>query len=194
MKEGKVIAIAIIISVIAALNLVAQVGDTTSIRTLKKTKEINNHTHTVERWFGRHATQSGNNWAKQDTLGAFQLVSGNNDWGDTLKVLGSGDTPVTAGKLFADSNHLLISDVSQATVYKLRMIWGSTNASVELAAGNYTETMIITDKTLGNTSGGVPIVIMTPSGPVGSKVWMQCWNATNSATIDFFIGIHEYEE
>jgi hypothetical protein len=35
---------------------------------------------------------------------------------------------------------------------------------------------------------------MMPRGTCGTtKVWVQAWNATDNATIDFLVGLHEYE-
>jgi hypothetical protein len=44
------------------------------------------------------------------------------------------------------------------------------------------------------SSPALPVEVMMPRGTCGStKAWMRGWNATNNATIDFFIGWHEYE-
>ena len=36
--------------------------------------------------------------------------------------------------------------------------------------------------------------VMMPRGTCGvTKVWFQAWNASDNATIDFLVGLHEYE-
>ena len=42
---------------------------------------------------------------------------------------------------------------------------------------------------------GVPVSLRMPRLDSGvDKVWVQAKNATNDATIDFFVGVHEYVE
>jgi hypothetical protein len=61
-----------------------------------------------------------------------------------------------------------------------------------ITANQFTEFMVKEDPALFGGSGQ-PVNILMPRVNCGSdKAWIQCKNNTNNATIDFFIGIHEY--
>jgi hypothetical protein len=159
---------------------------------------IEEHFHTQEYWLGISGDQSGNDWAA-DTLNVFQAISGANDYGgdadDEAKVLGTADTPMIAGNITFDVRQILIEDVSVDTVWKLRIAWGTTTVGNAVAAGDYTEIMLQFDSTNPQQSAGIPISIRMPRLTAGSdQVWIEAWNATDNATIDFFVGIHEYDD
>ncbi len=162
---------------------------------LKEAREVDNHFHTKGRWFGRHALQTGNNWAKQDTLGVFVATSGDNTWGvdaaDTVKVFGSSDTPTVAGYNYFDAHKLFVTTASQTSIYKIRFVWSTTNFADGLAAGQYSETVCIVASAASRIS---PIEIMMPRLVSGTKLWAQAWNAVDNATISFLVGIHEYTQ
>ena len=63
-----------------------------------------------------------------------------------------------------------------------------------ITAKQTTEFMIITSTDKANKFGGAPFDIQTPRIAVGTKVWIQARNATDNATVDFFVGLHEYNE
>lgn len=157
--------------------------------------EIETHLHHRERWFGKSADQSGDNWAA-DTLTPYQAISGNNDYGsdanDEAKVLGSDDTPVITGSQFYDVHRILIVDASSDDVYKLRFAFGTSTLAAAVAAGDTTEIMIKFDS-ISNVEADFPFDVAMPRVPAGYKLWCQVWNATDNATVDFFIGLHEYE-
>lgn len=161
--------------------------------TLQEAREVENHFHCKGRWFGRHATQAGNNWAKQDTLGVFVSTSGNNTWGvdaaDTTFVFGSSDTPTVAGYTWFDMHKLFVTAATQTSVYKIRFVWSTTNFADGLAAGDYTETLVIVASAASRIS---PVDIWMPKLAAGTKMWAQCWNAVDNATISYYVGIHEY--
>ena len=48
-------------------------------------------------------------------------------------------------------------------------------------------------RTVNASTRQVPIVIQMPRVAVASKVWVQAKNATDNATVDFFVGMHFYE-
>jgi len=154
---------------------------------------IEHHFHNSEYWYGISANQTVNDWALQNTLSPFRATSGNNAWGtegaDPAKIFGTDDTPIISGGLSGDFHRILILDNSSATVYKLRIIWDPTSAAAGVTAGNYSEFMFI--KEVADKNRKI-LDIMTPKISAGSKMWMECWNATNDATIDFFVGVHEY--
>jgi hypothetical protein len=168
----------------------------TLLKTVEQdTYETKNHIHGKEIWFGRHATQEDNVWALRDTLGLYRGISGANTWGvdaaDTVKVIGSSDTPVQAGKKYFDMHKIFISASSQTDLWKIRFVWSTTNFAAGLAAGNISETVVTVNSAAARFS---PVQIMMPHLAAGTKVWAQVWNDTDNATLDFLVGIHEYDK
>lgn len=158
--------------------------------------EIERHFHSRERWFGKLAVQTATDWA-DNTLTPYRAISGNNDYGsdpnDEALVLGTADTPAISGMTHYDVHHLEVIAASSTTVYKLRIVYGTGTMADAIAAGQYSTVMVKYDPGIGDTSG-TPIEIQMPRCAAGSmQVWVQAWNATNNATIDFFVGLHEYE-
>lgn len=159
-------------------------------------EEIEKHHHSQERWFGKSADQSGNDWGVEGGLTSYQAISGSGDYGgdadDEAKILGTDDTPVSSGYAYFDMHHMLIVDVSQATPYILRVVWGTGTMADAITAGQYSTVAVEADPTNPQQSSGLPMPVMMPRVAAGSKLWIQAQNATDNATIDFLIGIHEY--
>jgi hypothetical protein len=153
---------------------------------------IEEHLHNKERWFGISADQSGDDWALQETLNPYQATSGNNTWGTATpaKIFGPDDTPIFDGGVRGDFHRILVVANSSATVYKLRIVWGAGTNVEAVTAGQYTEFMFI--KEVADKNRKI-LDVMCPKIASGSNMWIECWNATNSATIDFFVGVHEYD-
>jgi hypothetical protein len=155
--------------------------------------EHDEHFHNTEYWFGKSADQSGNNWGTRDLLTPYQAISGNNDFGsdlnDEAKVLGSDDTPVVAGKNEIDIRRILIVDCSAITPYFIRLVHGTGTFAAAVAAGQYTTAMYIKESAAGR---GSPFDIIQLKIPAGHKVWVSIKNATDNATLDFYVGVHEY--
>lgn len=163
--------------------------------TLAETVEIELHLHNRERWFGKLAVQTATDWA-ENNLSPYRAISGNNTYGadanDEALVLGTADTPIFAGNTRYDMHRIFVVAASSDTVYKLRFVYGSGTMADAIAAGQYSTTMIKIDPAV-QSSPSVAHEIMLPRGTCGvTKVWVQAWNATDNATIDFFVGIHEY--
>lgn len=158
---------------------------------------LETHHHTQERWCGISGDQSGNNWCA-DNITVFRAISGNNGYGadanDEAKVIGSVDTPRITGNLFYDAHRLLVVAVSVNTVFRLRIVYGTGTMAAAIAAGQFTHFDVMSDDTIPARAGGRPVDVMMPRVAVETKLWIQAWNATNNATIDFLMGIHEYAE
>lgn len=152
------------------------------------------HVHNRERWRGILTPQTATNWAS-DVLTPFQAISGAGaygaDPGDEAQVLGAADTPLIAGKTIFDLRQLFITDLSAATPYKLRIAWGTGTLANAIAAGQFTE-QIVAEFAGGPFASGGPIDVLTPRLAAGTQVWVQAWNATDNATLDFLVGVHEY--
>jgi hypothetical protein len=123
-------------------------------------------------------------------LTPFQVTSGNNTYGADCKVIGTSDTPIFTGGKFQDYRRILITANSSATVYKIRHIYGLTTSADAITAGQFSEFMYFRGAADNNRKTQDIYVVRVPTG---YKRWMQVWNATNGATIDFFIGLHEYD-
>ena len=149
------------------------------------------HLHTQCRWYGKSTDQSGNDWAAPN-ITPFQADSGNNDWGTAIKVLGPDDTPTITGMTKFGINRILITDVERDTVYKLQFSYGLTDSATAVLADDYTELMIKFDATNPQQSAGIPFPLLMPCQAVGTKVWVAAWNASDTGTVDFFVGLHEY--
>ncbi len=150
------------------------------------------HHHNRERWYGISNDQTGNNWSTESRLMPFRAISGAGIFGvdanDEAKVIGSDDTPMQAGMTLFDFHRIMVTAVSNANESIIRIIWGTgTMADAEMV-GQYSDAM------LTEARKGSPITILTPRIASGTKVWARHKNGVNNATIDFYLGLHEYEE
>ena len=149
------------------------------------------HFHSREIWRGKRDPQTETLWA-DNTLNPFILTSGDNDYGAAEQILGSEDTPVKPEYIFYDPHRILVAALSSDTVYKIRTAYGVGTVEDALSAGHFSEMMVVRGG-VGLITGGDPHEMMIPRLAVGTKMWMYCWNVTNTATISLFIGFHEYE-
>ncbi len=153
------------------------------------------HHHSKEYWFGKSLDQSGDDWAAE-RLTAYQAISGNDAYGsdpnDEAKVLGLLDTPIITGGQDFDFHRLLIVDVSVNTEWRIRIVWGTGTMADAISVNQMTVVMVKFDSVNPQLSVGVPVDAGMLPIPAGNKVWVQAWNVTNNATIDFYVGVHEY--
>lgn len=155
--------------------------------------EAERHLHSSERWLGVAVTPNGEVHVA-DVLGvgvsAFQVDAGDNDWGAWVQILGSSDTPVDTGKVYYDLHRLVVVSSERNVVYFVQTASGESG-DVALAAGDYAD---IVFKPISNQIDSGPITIQTVRYTVGVKVWARCLcPGENTATLDFFFGLHEYE-
>jgi len=153
------------------------------------------HQQGHEHWLGISADQAGDNWGA-DRLSPFVCTSGDADYteGGAAKLLGIDDTPVFAGNSYFDIHRILITGVSLDTVYKIRLIWGTGTMNEAIAVDQKTEVMIKFDAANPQQSAGIPFDILMDKIAVGVKMWAQCKNLADLATVSFYIGLHEYAE
>jgi len=160
--------------------------------------EIDNHIHNGEIWFGKSADQSGTNWATEGGMTPFQAVSGNADFGgdanDEALILGTTDTPIRTGQKYFDIHRIFVNAVSADTVYFLRLVYGTGTMANAITAKQYTVIPVKYDSANPTESAGIPVDIISRRYQIGTKIWIQAKNATNNATITFFIGLHEYTQ
>ena len=157
-----------------------------------KVHEIEKHFHNTERWIGMAAIPSGTvHIGDSDSMTAFQIDAGNDDWGAWVQVLGSGDIPWTPGVVKGDAHRLLITDVERKKkITRIQIAFGPVDAATALAANDYSEIMVTPD----NDAKEDPFEIMMPRISIGDMAWARCWvKAENTGTIDFFYGVHGYK-
>lgn len=157
----------------------------------REISEVEQHVHNRERWFGKSADQSGNDWGVPGGLTVYRAISGNGVFGadanDEAKILGTADTPNRTGMVHFDLHRVMVSAVSNANDSVIRIIWGTGTMAAAETAGQYSDIMITQAKK------GLPIPLIMPRVLVGNQVWVRVKNATDNATFDFFVGLHEYD-
>ena len=154
--------------------------------------EIERHLHSGGRWFETAAVASGETHVA-DAIGtgggAFQIDAGDDAWGTWVQVLGSDDTPSVAGKAYFDPHQMIVEAVERAFTYFMQLARGASGAAA-ISAGTYTEFVYAS----ASTRDTAIIEVQTGRAPAGSKVWARCMcPGQNTATLDFYIGLHEYE-
>ena len=157
-------------------------------------EEIDRHIHNYERWAAAAAVPAGETHVADDITTSqtpFQADGGNNTWGPWLQVLGSDDTPFRTAQLKYDMHRLLIvGHEHNTTVYQIQVAFGASGAAA-LAAETFTEFPLVTGS--GATEVG-PIDMLSRRQDAGTKAWVRVWAVTkNTGTLDFLVGIHEYE-
>ena len=156
--------------------------------------ELDRHHHNYERWMAAAAVPAGETHVADDITTnqtAFQVDGGNNTWGSWLQILGSDDTPVRTAQVKYDLHRLLITDHQHNTnCYLIQIGFGASGAAA-LSAETYTEITIVTGG--GNTEVG-PIDLLSRRQDAGTKAWVRVWAVGQaSGTLDFLVGLHEYE-
>jgi hypothetical protein len=152
---------------------------------LREVSEIEHHTHTLERWIGDGGIE--------DSLTGYTIISGNGVFGAETIILTSLQTPLTLGKLFFDLHKFNPLSVSSATVYYIRVIYGTGTVAEAETAKQYT-TICIISTGVGANIKGASIDYKMKRLPIGTKIWAKCKNATNLATVTGLFGMHEYDE
>ena len=150
-------------------------------------------------WFGRRNPQTDTLWADPATLLPYVAISGDNAWGadpnDEAFLFGPGDAAIHGtphGYAACKPDEVLFVANTSQTVSRLRLIWGTGTMAAAIAAGQYSDLMF------ANLVVGAVIYaiydIATPVipfyvGGVAMRAWVQHWNATDNATVSFFIGM-----
>lgn len=155
--------------------------------------EIERHFHSFESWFETAAVPSGEVHVADrigDGGGAFQIDAGNDDWGAWVQILGSGDTPARTGAVNFDLHRLEISNTERNATYFMQIAYGASGAA-GLAAGIYTEAVF---QPASNQVDSGPVTIQCRRHDAGTLVWARCMcPGQNTATLNFYFGLHEYE-
>jgi hypothetical protein len=167
----------------------------------KEAEYAEEHLHHYVRWFGKLNPQDATHWTVTmdgHLAQPYRAISGNGvygaDPGDEAQLFGTDDIPFPTMRN-GDFNEILPVANSSNTAYLLRIVWGTGTLADAIIAGQYTEfpffrpaadnnrkVMQVTSKKIPTTLAGLP-----------TKIWCQCQNVTDNATIDFFIGVHGYD-
>ena len=156
--------------------------------------EVDRHLHNFERWMAAAAVPVGETHIADtitDSQTPFQADGGNDTWGPWVQILGSDDTPVRTAQEKYDLHRLLIVDHEHNTnCYLIQIGFGASGAAA-LAAETYTEITLVTGS--GATEVG-PIEMISRRQNKETKAWARIWAVgKNTGTLDFLIGLHEYE-
>lgn len=160
-----------------------------------RVEEIEKHFHNREKWFGVAASPSGETHVA-DRMGPgiapFALVSGNDDFGSWVQILGSSDTPVVAGMVSFDAHRFLVTTTDSTAVFKVQVIAGeSADLAALVSAETFTEAPYVS--ATNNADSGIGD-IMSSRVLTGVKVWARCiCIGQNAKTINAYFGLHEYE-
>lgn len=167
------------------------VVNVTSNHIIRDVETLEQHIHGKEYWWGKAAVQTATSWGSITVFTPHRATSGNGTFGAETKIIGSADTPVRLGILSEDFHSLMINAMSSATPYRMKIVWGGGTSAQALAADNISETMFQGASPVAQTQS-FAIPVMMPRIPVGTQVWVFVANATNLATVDFFLGMHGY--
>ena len=120
----------------------------------------------------------------------FQIDAGNDTWSSWLQVVGSSDTPVQTGMVKFDFHELeIVAREKNNVTYKFQIGCDASGADA-ITNENVSEIMYFSG---GAQAAGGPISVMMKRYNAGTKCWVRVWADNEStATIDFFIGLHEY--
>jgi hypothetical protein len=153
------------------------------------------HAHHKVRWWGKKAIQGVDDWAVPLDTGLallYRATSGAGvygaDAGDTAQLFGATDIPIP-GMVVGDFDEILVVVNSSSTLYLCRILWAATTVADAIAAGNYSEFPYF--RATADTTR-LKAFVPTPLIGADQRVWLQCMNATNNATMDFVVGVHGY--
>ena len=160
--------------------------------------EIERHFHSYERWFGKAITPTATHFA--DRIGrtesggaevAFQLDGANDDWGTWTQLFGPDDTPAVAGGVKFDIHRLMIVDAERdGSTHYIQIGVGASGAAA-LAANTYTE---IVYRPQATNTEETPILVQMRRAAADALIWARVFVVgQNTGTVDFFVGLHEYE-
>ncbi len=162
--------------------------------TLTDTTILDLHHHNYEYWIGLSGSyNSGVDCGNRTSMAPFVATSGNDDYGAWLCILGTGDTPVSAGNTLFDPHRILFVDSSiRSEIFRVQTVAAADTsaADVEEAAERVVESMIIPAT---NQVDGVPLELLSIRRTAGVPLWLRIWvDGQDAKTYSFFLGIHEY--
>ena len=162
----------------------------------KEVTEVEHHLHNRERWIGEHGARNLEvDCGATGTMAVFQSTAGDDAWSATpLCLIGTGDGPFITGMTKYDAHYIIITDVAVAADVKrhyCRLVYGTGTVGDAITAGQFTEFRFTPERGKAHT----PIPIICPRITYGTeKLWITHWvDGVTNPTMDFTIGVHEYE-
>jgi hypothetical protein len=165
------------------------------------------HVHNIVRWYTKRTAQTATNWCAPvagNLANFYRCISGAGTWGtdgshdpaappsDEAFLFGTGDllTELGTNLAWGDFDKVLILQNSSNTLYLMRFIYGLGTMADAIAANQYTE--MVWFRPAADNNRRVYEMKMPRVPVIGYKLWAQCQNATDNATIDFVLGVHAY--
>lgn len=192
----------IITTDIAAVKLQTDVIDEASVKGLLgghnslayRVHEIEKHFHSNEKWMGIAAVASGEIHVADRIAGGilpFNLLSGNDDFGNWVQIMGSADTPIKAGMVKFDMHRFIVTTTNSTNIFAIQVCIGeSADLAALILAEDFTEFTYISAS--NNNDSGIEEA-MNSRADAGSKVWARCLCINADAkTLSGYYGIHEY--
>ena len=159
--------------------------------------EQKRHVHNREIWIGENPARNLELvCGEASVMTPFQSTAGNDTWSVTpLCLIGTDDGPFFAGMTWFDAHRIHIMDVAvgaDLTMHIMRLVYGTGTSAAAIGAMQFTEVCFTPER--GAVSTAIPVII--PRLVYGTdKLWVSHWvDGVNAPTMDFKIGIHEYED
>lgn len=168
--------------------------------TVREITETEHHLHNYERWLGLStdlnppasvAEPIGDPTVAGYTDLPFVIDGGSDTWGAWVQILGSSDTPQQAGKTKYDFHRILVTTVERANAIHFVQVGYGASGAAALAAGTYTEFVYYPSAA---ASRAAPVAIIDKRQNAGALAWARCMVVDQATgTVNFFIGLHEYD-
>ncbi len=149
--------------------------------------KIERHLHSRERWLGLAGASEG--------FAPYALPVGDaGTFGAWTEILDAADTPIIAGSLYYDPHRILLTDVPKTkALLFMQFAWGPV-AATAYSNEDYSEFYTVPEKPADGKAS--PIIMQLEGLPVDTLLWARAKQEGADeidGTVDFFIGIHEYE-
>lgn len=175
--------------------------------TLEEAEYAEEHWHNKVRWYTKKTAQTATAWASPldgNLANVWRVISGAATWGvdgthdpatppsDEAYLFGTADTLTELGTLvYGDADKILVTANSSATLYLIRIIWGTGTMAAAIAAKQYAEFPYL--RAVADNVRKIQDFKMPKVPVAGYKLWAQCANANDNATLDFVLGVHGYD-
>lgn len=149
-----------------------------------KVHGIEKHFHNSELWYGAAA---GDGYFDTTVLTEFQVTASNTGFDGTELQISNGDEiELGDATKYYDIHEILVTATSAANkVQKIQFLYGTGAVGAATVASEIGFFVPAAGKSAA-------IEMIMPRITCNNKVWVKAFSETNSATIDFIIGIHTY--
>lgn len=149
-----------------------------------------------EKWFGLAGTPVGETHRADRMVGGvapFALLSGNNDFGNWVQIMGSADTPILANSTLFAINRYCVSGADSTLPFITQLVFGeSADIAAKLIAEEFTE-FPFSSQAVGFTIITNMFSVLTTRSVIGTKVWARtCCIGDVAKTLSFYVGMQEF--